>query len=122
MNPTRGDPAVIRPAGPTDPDVAVLAVQKARHAAGQPLAGYASYGLHYVGGNPGTDVSADYFGVVADLLHERTGGSRRDARQPFVGMLANACFGDINNIDVRRRTTQSYDYQQMFDVADTLEG
>jgi hypothetical protein len=122
MNPTRGDPAIIRPAGPVDPDVAVLAVQKARHAAGQPLAIYASYSLHYVGGNPGADISADYFGVVADLLHDRTGGPRRDTRQPFVCMLANACFGDINNIDVRRRATQPYDYHQMFDVADTVAG
>jgi hypothetical protein len=122
MNPTRGDPAIIRPAGPVDPDVAVLAVQKARHTAGQPLAVYASYGLHYVGGNPGIDVSADYFAVVCDLLHEHTGGPRRDARQPFVGMLANACFGDINNIDVRRRATQPYDYHQMFDVAGVVAG
>jgi hypothetical protein len=122
MNPTPGDPGIIRPAGPVDPDVAVLAVQKARHAAGQPLAVYASYGLHYVGGNPGTDISADYFGVVADLLRERTGGARRDARQPFVAMLANACFGDINNIDVRRRATPPYEYHQMFDVAGTVAG
>ena len=37
-------------------------------------------------------------------------------------MLANACFGDINNIDVRRRATQPYDYHQMFDVAETVAG
>src|SRR5262249_38897954 len=101
-------------------EAAVLAAQKAGRPAGQPLAVYASYALHYVGGNPGADISADYFGVVADLLHDRTGGPRRDARQPFVGMLANGCFGDINNIDVRRPLRQPYEYHQMFRVAEMV--
>lgn len=120
MNPSVGNKNIVRPAGPIDPDVAVLAVQKASNPDGQPLALYASYALHYVGGNPGTDVSADYFGVVADLLHEKLGAPRRDPTQPFVGMLANACFGDINNIDVRRTTPQPYIYHQMFQVADIV--
>lgn len=120
MNPGAENKAIVRPAGPIDPDVAVLAVQKAGRPDGQPLAIFASYALHYVGGNPGTDISADYFGVVADMLHDKTGGPRRDAQQPFVGMLANACFGDINNIDVRRRLRQPYPYHQMFTVADIV--
>lgn len=117
MNPGAENPAIDKPAGPIDPDVAVLAVQKMD---GQPLAVYASYALHYVGGNPGSDVSADYFGVVADRLTELTGGPRRDARQPFVALLANACFGDINNIDVRQRLAQPHEYHQMFAVADIV--
>jgi hypothetical protein len=120
MNPTPEDPGIVRPAGPIDPDVAVLAVQKAERPAGQPLAIYASYALHYVGGNPGLDISADYFGVVADMLYQRTGGPRRHPRQPFVAMLANACFGDINNIDVRRRLVQPHEYHQMFAVAEIV--
>jgi hypothetical protein len=118
-NPPVGDRAILRPAGPTDPDLPVLAVQKA---VGQPLAIYASFALHYVGNNPRTDVSADYFGVVADLLQERTGGPRRDAQQPFIGMLANGCFGDINNIDVQRPLWQRHEYQQIFDVAEMMAG
>jgi hypothetical protein len=117
MNPGELNPAIDRPAGPIDPDVAVLAVQKAENADGQPLAIFASYGLHYVGGMPGTDVSADYFAAVADLLHDLTGGTRRDARQPFVAMLANACFGDINNVDVSKKLKQPYPYHQMDAVA-----
>jgi hypothetical protein len=120
MNPGEMNPAIDKPAGPTDPDVAVLAVQKAEEADGQPLALYVSYGLHYVGGMPGTHISADYFGAVAELLHDRTGGPRRDPRQPFVAMLANACFGDINNVDVRQRLRQPYPYHQMYAVAETV--
>jgi hypothetical protein len=117
MNPGEMNPAIDKPAGPVDPDVAVLAVQKAENADGQPLALYASYGLHYVGGMPGTDLSADYFGAVADILHDLTGGPRRDARQPFVAALANACFGDINNIDVSKKLKQPYSYHQIETVA-----
>jgi hypothetical protein len=120
MNPPPGDKAVVKPAGPVDPEVAVLAVQKADKPSGQPLALYASYGLHYVGGMPGSDVSADYFGAVADMLHERTGGPRRDPKQPFVALLANACFGDINNIDVRKPLRQPYPYHQMYAVAEMV--
>jgi hypothetical protein len=69
---------------------------------------------------PGTDISADYFGAVADNLHDLTGGPRRDARQPFVAALANACFGDINNIDVIKKLRQPYPYHQMEAVAQTV--
>lgn len=119
-NPTPGDRQIVRPAGPTDPDVPVLAVQKAARPDGQPLAVYASYALHYVGANPPTDVSADYFGVVADLLHDRTGGPRRDPRQPFVGMLANGCFGDVNAVDVSRPLRQPHEYHRMHAVGETV--
>jgi neutral ceramidase len=120
MNPGEMNAAIDKPAGPIDPDVAVLTVQKAERGDGQPLAIFASYGLHYVGGNPGTDVSADYFGVVADTLADLTGGPRRDPQQPFVAMLANACFGDINNIDVRSKLQQPYPYHHMIAVSELV--
>src|SRR5262249_23771203 len=107
-------------AGPIDPDVAVLAVQKAEKPDGQPLAVFASYALHYVGGMPGEQVSADYFAAVGDSLADLLGAPRRDAAQPFVPILANACFGDINNIDVHRAAKPSYPYQQIYAVADVV--
>lgn len=119
MNPAAGDPNIDRPAGPTDPEITLLAVQRADEKSGQPLAVFACYGLHYVGGNPSTDVSADYFGMVADRLHELTGGPRHDPVQPFVGLLANGCFGDINNLDPRH-TPPPREYHQMAAVADTV--
>src|SRR5205807_9942981 len=94
MNPGVGNPAIDKPAGPIDPEIGILAVQQAAGPdEGKPLALYATYGLHYVDGMSPTDVSADYFGVVAELLQELTGGQRRASRQPFVALLANACFG-----------------------------
>ncbi len=120
MNPGVRNPDIDKPAGPIDRDVAVLAVQKAERPDGQPLAVYASYGLHYVGGMPGTEVSADYFSAVADRVQELIGAPRHDARQPFVAMLANGCFGDINNIDVRSGRKQAHPYQQMYAVADLV--
>jgi hypothetical protein len=118
MNPGAGNPNIDKPAGPIDPEVAILAVRKTDD--NQPLALFASYSLHYVGGMNGTDVSADYFGAVNDRLYELTGGPRRDARQPFVALLANACFGDINNIDVREKTPARKPYQQLYSVADIV--
>src|SRR5262249_50395909 len=103
-----------------DPEITLLAVQKARQSEGQPLAVFASYGLHYVGGMPGADVSADYFGAVANSLHDLTGGPRWDARPPFVAPLANGRFGAINNIDVRKRLRQPYPYHQVHAVAELV--
>lgn len=120
MNPGVENPNILKPAGPTDPEIVILAVQKATRPEGQPLALLASYGLHYVGGMSSTDVSADYFAVVGDLLADLTGGPRRDPKQPFVTALANGCFGDINNIDVRERIRQPYEYHQVYTVADLV--
>lgn len=120
MNPGVLNPNVVKPAGPIDPEVAVLAVQKAEKPEGQPLAVFASYALHYVGGMPGDQVSADYFAAVGDALTELVGGPRRDAVQPFLPILANACFGDINNIDVQRAAKPAYAYQQIYAVADVV--
>jgi hypothetical protein len=120
MNPGILNPNIVKPAGPIDPELAVLAVQKADKPDGQPLAVFASYALHYVGGMPGDQVSADYFAAVGDSLAELLGAPRREALQPFIPILANACFGDINNIDVSRAAKPSYPYQQLYAVADVV--
>lgn len=83
-------PGKIKPAGPVDPEVFVLSV---RHLDGQPLAVLASYGLHYVGGVPGGEVSADYYGVFADEVQRLLGADRE--YPPFVAMMANGTSGDV---------------------------
>jgi neutral ceramidase len=90
MNPCSG-PDLLRPAGPTDPDVSVMSIQTA---AGKPLALVANYSLHYVGDVPPGTVSADYFGEFARQIAERLGG---DAS--FVGLMTNGTSGDVNNVN-----------------------
>jgi len=85
------DPKVIdRPAGPTDPDITVISVQGEKR---KPLALFANYSLHYVGGAPDGQMSSDYFGEFARIMPSRLRGDEK-----FVAMMSNGTSGDINNI------------------------
>lgn len=90
MNPPRGPGNLDRPAGPTDPDIDVISVVNAKR---KPVALFANYALHYVGGIPRGQVSADYFGEFARLMAARMNGGPE-----FVSMISNGASGDINNI------------------------
>ena len=63
MNPPGGSPNLVKPAGPTDPTVSILAV---REPDGRPIAVYSCYSLHYVGGVGHGDISADYYGMYCE--------------------------------------------------------
>ena len=112
MNPRVGSPDLLEPAGPTDPEIAVLAV---RTTAGAPIAILANYSLHYVGGVPQGHVSADYFGAFARHLVRLLGEDRGDSR--VVAMLSNGTSGDINNVDVRGGQAPLAPYARMERVA-----
>lgn len=88
MNPNRSH--IVKPAGPTDPTVAVLDIRDNRN---QPIGIYTNYPLHYIGATNST-VSADYFGEYGRILL----GRNRNAKG-FVAALSNGASGDINNID-----------------------
>ncbi len=90
MNPGTSPDVLDRPAGPTDPDITVISVQDAKR---KQLALFANYSLHYVGGMPPGQISADYFGEFARLMPSRLRGDGS-----FVAMLSNGTSGDINNI------------------------
>lgn len=116
MNPGRGNPNLVRPAGPVDPEVSVLAV---RSPEGRPIAVYACYSLHYVGGGRPHEVSADYFAIFADRLMLKLQADRLDP--PFVAMMANGTSGDVNNIDVQNPSPKRYaPYEKMREVADRV--
>jgi len=114
-NPPGGSSDLIEPMGPTDPEVLVLAVQ---HRDGRPLALVANYALHYVGGTGGGHISADYFGMFADLIQQRLGADRQEPS--FVAMLSNGCSGDINNINFLGPRQQRLPYEQIRRVAADL--
>jgi hypothetical protein len=91
MNPG-GRTDLLKPAGPTNPEVYFISVQST---GGRPIALLANYWLHYVGGVGPNDISADYFGVFCDRIQQLLGADRQET--PFVGILANGPCGDVNN-------------------------
>lgn len=89
-NPGTSPDVLARPAGPTDPDITILSIQDTKRKA---LALFANYSLHYVGGAPQGQMSADYFGEFSRLMP-----SRLRSDKDFVAMMSNGTSGDINNI------------------------
>ena len=90
MNPGRGNPNIIEPTGPIDPDVGVLYVEALD---GTPMAAVVNFCLHYVGTDDGYAFSADYFGHFAQVMKKLKGDQ-------FVSLLYNGAQGQINNVDV----------------------
>lgn len=113
MNP--GSKDLLKPAGPTDPQINFLSV---RSLDGRPIALLANYSLHYVGGVRSGDISADYFGMFADRIQELLGADRLEP--PFVGSLTNGASGDVNNINFLNRSKRKPPYEQMRYVADEV--
>jgi hypothetical protein len=114
MNPGYKNPAIVRPAGPVDPDVWVLAFQRPD---GSLAAVLANYSLHYVGGGTGSKdqyaISADYFTDFCQILQRMQG-------YPFWVALSNGCCGDINNVDVNAEYVEKKAYAQRKRVATIL--
>lgn len=115
MNPGVGNPNLVKPAGPTDAQVWFISVQST---AGRPIALYANYSLHYVGGVGAGHISADYFGAFADRIQELLGADRQDP--PFVGAMSNGTSGDINNIDFRGGQAKQPPYGRIRIVANDV--
>ena len=112
MNPGVGNPDLLEPSGPTDPEIAFLVV---RSAEGRPIALLANYSLHYVGGVPRGHISADYFGFFAKEIARLL---EAEKTQPaFVGMMSNGASGNINNIDYRGGQIRFPPYGRMQMVA-----
>ena len=115
MNPPRASDDLLEPAGPIDPQLAILAIETDQ---GHPLALLANYSLHYVGGTGAGHVSADYFGVFANRVQQLLEAERLDP--PFVGIMSNGTSGNINNIDFRQSGESLPPYAQMQIVAHRL--
>ena len=112
MNPPFADPNLVRPSGPVDPEVAVLSFLSAR---GEPIAILANYSLHYVGGIPAGQVSADYFGEFARMIANRLGTGAN-----FVAILSNGTSGNVNNLDFSKPRASKEPFEQARHVASEL--
>lgn len=88
-NPGRLNPMVDRPAGPIDPDVAVIRVEDMEGSIIGAVVNFACH-LDVVGGN---EYSADYAGELSRLLKSVYG-------QKFVSLFLNGLSGNINHIDI----------------------
>jgi neutral ceramidase len=111
MNPRPGSPELLEPAGPTDPDVSVLAIKTTED---RPLALLANYSMHYCGDVGGDGIySADYFGAFCEdvsnqLDPERTG---------FVAILSNGTSGDCSSTDFYHEPKRAPAYTTINGVA-----
>src|SRR5439155_25533990 len=88
-NPRKQHPDIVKPAGPIDPDVAVLSFETAQ---GKALVNYVNFAMHpdTVGGD---GISADYPGVLARLLAECKGTD-------LITVFANGCCGNLNHRNI----------------------
>lgn len=111
-NPPRGSNILVRPAGPVDPEVAILSVEGGD---GRPVALLANYGLHYVGGVKPGHLSADYFGEFARRI-----GSKLEADGSFVGIMSNGASGDVNNYNFLKPRAAAVPMERIGAVADRL--
>jgi hypothetical protein len=114
MNPRPGDPDLLEPAGPTDPEVSVLAV---RSPDGKPIALLANYSMHYCG-VPGRTFSADYFGAFCDRIQQLLAADHQSP--PFVAMLSNGTSGDCNSMNFREPAKPEAPYERVHTVANDV--
>ena len=114
MNPRPGNPDLLEPAGPTDPEVPVLAV---RSLDGRPIALLANYSMHYCG-VPARTFSADYFGAFCDRIQQRLAADRQEP--PFVAILSNGTSGDCNSMNFREPAKQEAPYERVHTVANDV--
>jgi hypothetical protein len=91
-NPGKLNPKIVKPAGPIDPEVAMV-VFESQGKAPRPLATYLNYAVHLdnVGG---LKISADMPGTLYSLLAMVKGPE-------MVTLYTTGCCGDINHIDIR---------------------
>ncbi len=97
-NPGKLNPKILKPAGPIDPDVAIVHFE-ARAGSHRPLATYVNYAVH-LDNIGGLKISADMPGTLSSLLALVKGPE-------MVTVYTTGCCGDINHINVHWAEPQS---------------
>jgi neutral ceramidase len=120
MNPAAASQQLLKPAGPIDPEIPILAIQSLD---GRPIALLANYSLHYVGGVPSRALSADYFGEFARQLARLIDAEK--VEPAFVGIMSNGTSGNINNVNFFEGGARREPFEQIrlvaVDVAQAAE-
>jgi len=95
FNPGQMNTNIVRPAGPTDPDVGIL-LARALHS-GSPFAGLTVFAMHLdtVGG---TEYSSDYAYYLEEKLRQSFG-------RHFISAFGAGTCGDLNHINVAKKET-----------------
>jgi hypothetical protein len=93
FNPGPLNPDIVRPAGPTDPQVGLVLVRDA--AGGRPRAALVNFALH-LDTTSGTLYSADYPFYLEQAL-------RADLGEDFVLLFGTGTCGDINHVDITQK-------------------
>ena len=94
-NPGIGNPSIVRPAGPIDPEVGIIMF---RNTTDSELAGSLTSFANHTDTVGGTEFSADYPGYLANALREGIG-------ENFISVFGMGTSGDINHIDVKSDDT-----------------
>lgn len=110
-NPGIGNPDVVEPAGPVDPEVGVMVLRRPDCGT---IGALGNYALHYVGiPDDFTALSADYFGYFSTML-------QRLRAESFIAALSNGASGDINNFNVMGGVAPRNDHYQHCERAGAL--
>lgn len=90
-NPGRGNPEIVRTAGPVDPELAIVYAKSQEDS--EPLATYLNYPLH-VAVAGGLKYSADFPGVIERILSSAQGDQ-------MLTLFTEGTAGNINHVNVR---------------------
>jgi hypothetical protein len=93
FNPGPMNPDIVRPAGPTDPQMGIIAVRPAADA--KPAAAVVNFALH-LDTTGGTLYAADYPYYIEQALRETLG-------ERFSLLFATGTCGDINHVDITKK-------------------
>ncbi|MCS4238351.1 neutral ceramidase [Myroides gitamensis] len=116
MNPgSKLRPDLIKPAGPTDPQIGFIALRTLDKT---PLAILANYSLHYVGGIEKNTISADYFGVFDTEVNKLLNHNKINPH--FIGIMSNGTSGDVNNNDYSKKIPTYPPYEKMTAIAHNI--
>lgn len=103
---------LLKPSGPTDPEVFFIALKSLTD---EPIAILANYSLHYVGEVEKNNISADYFGKFSDDLSILLQPKNKDV--PFVGIMSNGTSGDINKYNYSGKRENLAPYENISIIA-----